>query len=417
MPMFRYQVTDRSGKMLSGAMSASSEADVRRKLSSMGYSVSMIQGPPAPAFTPPAPPRARTRQVSVRTERTNASPAEMVMLLRQIQTMLHSGTNLYQALATISGQSRSPGMQRIATRLASRVQTGERMSQAMMEFPRAFPPHVVGVVASGEVGGFLPDVLGDIALDYEIEQRASVRWMRWTQNLLWINAIGTLLLVPAISNVPEMMRGLDAYLRAYLSDLMTYILPPMALLILLFLVGRAFMRRPDMRPVADAVALRVPVLGRAIRDRSLANFSRMLWRLQSSGVLPIQAWDTASMAANNSAVVRRLRSQLGSLQQGARLSQAMQATGLFQEDERRMLEVGEMSGQTPDVLHRIAVFYEDRALSSAGRVRACGMRIAVLANVLALVAVVFGDSMRIVNMLSIVERDFEPMIWLLSPTK
>lgn len=418
MPMFRYQVTDRSGKMLSGAMNAATEADVRRKLESQGYGVRAIIPPPEQVAARPAPAPAPTRTASVPTRNTTAPPAEMVMLFRQLQTMLHSGMPLYQALATIAGQTRSPGMAQILATLTSRVQAGERLSAAMAEFPRAFAPHVIGVVASGEVGGFLPQVLGDIALDYEIEQKASVRWVRITQNLLWINAFATLLLVPAMPNIPVIVKGgVQGFLQAYFSDVMTFIVPPMAIVLAVYLAARVFLRRPDMRPVADILVLRVPVAGRASRERSLANFSRMLWRLQSSGILPMQAWDTASMASNNSLIARRLREQLGALQSGARLSQAMQATGLFREDERQMLEVGEISGQTPDVLYRMAAFYEQAAYSSSSRVRSYGLRIAILVNLIVLAAVAVSEFAYISNLISIAEQEFEPMIWLLSPTR
>jgi type II secretory pathway component PulF len=353
------------------------------------------------------------------TQRTTAAPNDLVVFFRQIQSLMQSGMNLYQALMAIYGQTRHSSMRRIVETMAGRVQAGERLSRAMSEFPRAFPPHVIGVVASGEVGGFLPAVLGDIALDYEIEQRASVRWTKWAQNLLWLNCIGTVFLVPAMPNLPIIAKdGLPGYLHAYAADVMKYIVPPLAIIFIAYVVIKAFLRRPEMRLVAHALVLKVPVLGRASRERSLANFSRMLWRLQASGILPIQAWETASMAANNIVVASRLRGQIGALRSGVKLSQAMQATRLFREDDRRILEIGEMSGQAPDILQRMAKFYEDAALSSAGRVRAYGVRLAILANLLVFGAMGLSQLKYMSNLLDMFdERDLEPMIWLPFLTK
>ncbi len=424
MAMFRYEVTDRTGKMLSGAMSASSEADVRQKLASMGYSIRQILAPPMdisaqPKSAPLPVPVPVPVTTAGPTQRTTAAPGDLVVFFRQIQSLMQSGMNLYQGLMAIYGQTRHSSMRRIIETMAGRVQAGERLSRAMSEFPRAFPPHVIGVVASGEVGGFLPAVLGEIALDYEIEQRASVRWLKWTQSLLWLNCIATIFLVPAMPNLPIIAKdGLPGYLRAYTADVMTYIVPPLAIVLIAYIVIKAFLRRPEMRLVAHALVLKVPVMGRASRERSLANFSRMLWRLQASGVLPIQAWDTASMAANNVVVATRLRGQIPALRTGARLSQAMQATRLFREDDRRLLEVGELSGQAPDILQRVAMFYEDAALSSAGRVRAYGMELAVVANLLVLGAMGISQLKYMSNLLDMFdERNLEPMIWLPFLTK
>jgi len=46
--------------------------------------------------------------------------------------------------------------------------------------------------------------------------------------------------------------------------------------------------------------------------------------------------------------------------------------------------MGESSGQTTDSLQRIAAFYEDAALYSAGRARWLGIHVAIAANIVSL---------------------------------
>ncbi len=419
MPMFRYEVMDRAGKVLSGVMSAASEDEVRHALMSKGYTIRLIIPPPIDAPPPQSKPAPTPKQAFARPkQRTSAPPTEMIVFFRQVQSMLQSGFTLFDGLTRILTQTKHRGMRHIVESISRRVQVGDRLSEAMAEFPRAFPPHVVGVVASGEIGGFLPAVLGDIALDYEIEQKASVRWIRWVRNLLWLNSLGCVFLIPALPRLPIIAKeGLPGYLHAYSAAVTKYILPPVALLIVAMLVVRAVLGRPELRPAVHAAMLNIPVVGRAHRDRSLANFSRMLWRLQTAGVLPIQAWETAAMASNNVVISGRLLGQLTSLRSGARFSQAMEATRLFREDDRRILEVGEMSGQTADILQRMALYYEDAALHSAGRVRGYGLRFAIICYVLVLLAMLGSEFVYLANSLTLVEREFEPMIWLLLHTR
>lgn len=418
MAMYRYEVTDRSGNVLSGVMSASSEEDVRRSLTAKGYGVRLVIGPPAP------PPRNRiapgTAAAAPRLPRSDASapPAEIAAFLRQSQSFLHSGVGLYDAMIRMRDQTRDPGMRRLLDAVSARVQAGTPLSKAMSEFPRAFPSHVAAAIAVGELGGFLPAVLDEIALDYEMEQKASSRWTRWIRNLLWVNCVGMLFLVPAMPNLTVIAtEGFSGYMRAYLSDVMKYIVPPLAIGLVAWFALTSFLRRSESRPVADSMVLRVPWFGRASRDRSLANFTRMLWRLQAAGILPIQAWEAASRSANNTVIAANLNRRLAALRSGAKLSEAMSASGLFRDDDLRLLGAAEVSGQTTDILGRIAAHYGDAAMRSAGRAQSLFLYMAILANILVLMAIVVSNVQYLLNAISMVEREFEPMIWLFLPTK
>jgi len=405
-PFFRYEVVDKSGRTLTGTMDAGSEADVRERLAAEGYRVKLILAPPMPVSTKP-----RDAAVPGPRPRSAAAPAkEMAVFFRQLASLIHAGVGMHEALAQINQQTPNRGLRNISSRAAERVDAGERLSQAMEEFPRAFPPHVVGVVAAGELGGFLPIVLGDIALDYEIEQRASVRWIRWVQWTLWIQTLGVILLMPVMPLLPWIAtEGMGVYYAFVLK----YLVPPLVAVIVVLVVARAILRRPSMRTAVHSLLLKVPTLGRASRERSLANFTRMLWRLQSAGILPVQAWETASRAANNVVVAGRLRDQLGAIRSGARFSAAMNATGLFRNEDERILATGEASGQVADILQRMASYYEDSAMTAAGRARWLGLRIAILAYIVAFGAVVIcAEGFYILNVLKLVEQEFEPSLWL-----
>ncbi len=422
MAMFRYEVMDKAGKVLTGAMAASDELQVRQKLTSMGYTVRLIVGPPVDA-APKQPPAPKAAPAPARQVRGNTvPPGEVIAFLQQLQSLLQSGFGMFDALVRIGSQTRNPAMCSIVRTIGSRVQYGESLSEAMSEFPRVFPPHVAGVVAAGELGGFVPAVLGEIVLDYEIEQQAFVRWTQWLTKLMWMNAIGIAFLVPVMPLLTVMFEkgagvgdevmiwsAVRAFLSAYFAVVVKYLIPLLGLGLIGVYSTRSALRRPQSRLTADRLALRTPVLGRASRDRSLANFTRMLWRLQSSGILPIQAWDAASHAANNYVVSEKLRGQVGALRSGARISQVMAATGLFRDEDQSAMEVAETAGQTADALRRMAMQYGGLAVQSAGQVRGARLRVAVIANIIALGAMAISVAVYLRNLIPTVERFFEPM--------
>ena len=389
MPLFRYEVVDKSGKTLIGVMDAASESDVRQRLMSKGWTVSLVV--PTSPEAGPAPQAARA---AVQASRISAPANELMIFFRALQSYLHAGMNAFESLAQIARQTANRRMRVISERMASRAQAGEKLSDAMAEFPRAFPPHVIGVVAAGELGGFLPIMAGDIALDYELAQRASNRLLRIICFVGWINAVGTLLIVPFL---PIFMPVVVATgktgpaVNAYLRWTGLHVLLPFVVLMGGYLLVAAALRQPGVRPLAQRLALRVPLYAGASRTRSLASFTRILWRLQNAGILPIQAWGTASHASENVVVGERLRQQLPALQSGRKFSEALAATGLFTSNDSQALAVGELGGQTVDALQRLAAYYEDTARWEVGRTKWAGLHVMILVNIIAIgLAVIYG---------------------------
>lgn len=195
------------------------------------------------------------------------------------------------------------------------------------------------------------------------------------------------------------MRGLGFSLR--------YVVVPLIILVAGYFVAAVALRQPRMRPVAHKLLLSVPWTGRASRERSLATFARILWRLQSAGILPINAWDTASRSADNVVIAARLHAQTEAVRSGRKFSEALAATGLFTSEDQRVLAVGEATGQTADILQKIAAYYEDAALASANRAKWLGFRIAVFATVLSLGVIALCMALAYPNMLKWVDWFFE----------
>ena len=404
MPLFKYEVAEKDGRILIGAMDAPSEAEVRSRLAAKGYRVNAVFGNAPPA---PAAPQAMPRAQAIQTSSVSAPPSELSVFFRGLASYLQAGVVLHQALLQIAGQTPNRGMKVICERMAGRVQVGQRLSEAMTEFPRAFPPHAVGLVAAGEMGGFLPIMIGDIALNYELDQKASKRWFKYLCQLGWINAIGTIIISPML---PFMFGAGVVDTRTMLTKYATwtlwYMAIPIGLAIIAYHVAAAILRQPSMRPLAHRLILRAPAYGKASKERSLAGFSRILWRLQNAGILPIAAWDTACQASENVVIAQRLHNQLDAVRSGRKFSDAMAATGLFTSEDQRVLSMGESSGQTADILQRIAGSHEDEALTSIGRTRWYAMKVVIWVNVLALVVFTYCSIQQLNNMFTWVDKFF-----------
>lgn len=404
MPLFRYEVRDRTGKPVFGVMQSTTEFDVRQALAAKNFTVQSItqvgdtggtaaanRSSSTPAATVPV---ARPQQTSW----TSTSTKELAILFRQLSQLQHAGVSIYQALERIGTETRNSGMRKIALRMASRVQNGEQLSDCMAEFPRAFAPHIVGCVAAAEVAGLMPLVLGDIALDYEIALRASNRIGKMISWALWVNAFIMILLAPFASmTIKEGFKAIDSgkigehtpklevvgqVFSPILHYIMTKLFIPMVLIVGVYHLVMLILRQPSMTRLRHQLVLKVPWASKVSRERSLASFSRILWRLQNAGILPIRAWDVASRVPENTIIGASLQAQTPLISSGAKFSDALKATNLFTYDDLRVLQTAEMSGQTIDTLQSISTQYEDSAMTSAGKARWIGLRIAVIATLI-----------------------------------
>lgn len=383
MPLFRYEVADKNGKVLSGVINATSEAEARQRLIARGYRLLMVGS--SHQGNPRARQNAATSGIVVRKSRISVPPKELAIFFRSLEAYAHSGMTLYQALTEVEKRTSNRAMRKVVLRMAFRIEVGDRLSNAMLEFPRVFPPNVVGTISTAELGGFLPAVLGDVACSYEFSERASSRWLRLVVRLGWINAIGAVLISPL---VPTMFTpGVNDYrgwIVAYLQFTVPRFILPLGVLTFGYHVLAAILRQPGMRTLRDALILKLPIHGPRSRIQSLAMFLRILWRLQSSGILPIQAWEAASQVAENSVIAANLRAQVHSIRSGAPFSTAMAASRYFSADDIRLLAASELSGQTVDALQRLCAQYEDAAKTWVSRAKWWAIHPVLIANIVAM---------------------------------
>jgi type II secretory pathway component PulF len=338
-PLFRYQVTDKNGKILAGVINASSEADARQRLISRGYRLLMIT---------PVDHTSRQRQSKNPAQPRSAAkswvsvPAkELMVFFRSLQRYLQSGMTLFQALTEISNLMANKKMRAVACKMASRVETGGRLSDAMQEFPLLFPPHIVNCVYAGEVGGFLPVILGDIALDYELSQRASNRWIRLAVFLGWINAIAVVMVAPLVPSLyTPGVEDLQGAVTAYFHFVVPRIVLPTIVAFTSYYLIKILLRHPRLRIVRDSLILKLVISS-------------------------------------------KLLAQVPRIQSGARFSEVLVSTGCFNIGDVQLLSAAKASGQVVDALERMSVQYEDAASMWATRAKWWAIHPVLIANILA----------------------------------
>lgn len=331
---------------------------------------------------------------------------DLVIFTRQFATMVGAGVPLLRSLNTMKDQSESPVLKKVVGEVASDVQGGSNLSGALKKHPKIFSNIYVNMVAAGEEGGILSEVLNRLAAQQEKD--AAVR-SKVKSAMIYPSVIGGVtviaffvlmtFIVPKIGEVLNQMGSkLPVYTRALLnvSDAMRSIYFIGGVIVgipLLFILFKRWKKTPKGRYRWHSILLKMPVIKNLITKVAIARFSRIFASLIAAGVSIVDAIETTAGAMGNAVIEKELLDAAKAVQQGGELSEELAKTPHFPKIVTQMLAIGEETGETDTVIIKVAEFYEeevDAVVSSISSIIEPVM-IVVLGGIVGLVAVsVFG---------------------------
>src|SRR5205085_3783298 len=137
------------------------------------------------------------------------------------------------------------------------------------------------------------------------------------------------------------------------------------------IAGYSFLNRTTGgRSFFDRFKLRVPLFGDLIRKTAVSRFSRTLGTLVTSGVPILQALNITRETAGNMVIAGAISQVHDSVKEGESIVQPLEASGAFPPMAISMIDVGEETGQLPEMLLKIADVYDDEVDNSVAALTA-----------------------------------------------
>lgn len=351
MPTFSYKAMREDGSTIVDQMHAASGAEVRETLEDRGYLVLEI------------------KKKGVLAGSRGSSPKEFLIFNQEFATLVKAGLPIMQGLEILHRRTERPGFRSALAGVLDAVRGGASLSDAMAAHPSFFPPLYTSTVRAGEQSGALVDVLTRF-ISYQkrmLAIRSKVRNALFYPLFLVIVTFAVLALffVYIIPNF-TLMYGDQAGALPILTSLLidfTKFVSDSALSIALLLAGAGaalflWQRTDAGRKVIDALKLRVPLLRSLLTQYLMAQLTRTLATVLRGGIPLVQALETTSAVIGNQVVGRRLLETRELVVEGVSLADAFERTRLAPDMTVRMIEVGESSGDLPQMLEDIADFYE-----------------------------------------------------------
>jgi type IV pilus assembly protein PilC len=313
------------------------------------------------------------REISLPQFRGRTTLKDLAILARQFASMTAAGLTLLRALDILAEQTAKPKLKAAVTAVSKDVQEGSTLSTAMSRHPDHFPSLMVSMIRAGESGGFLDDALARIATMYEADAslRAKIKSAMTYPAIVLIFSLllGTgviVFIVPIFEKMFKQLGGnlpLPTKIMVGLSHNAYWVIP---LVIVLAVIGmrayrHAVRRSPALRLKVDRFKLRLPVFGSLFTKLAISRWARTLGTLLAVGVPIIRALEIVGGTAGNAVIAEAMEDVKAAVRVGAPISRPLAKHPLFPSMVVQMMEVGEQTGQTSQMLDKVADFYEDEA--------------------------------------------------------
>jgi type IV pilus assembly protein PilC len=305
---------------------------------------------------------------------------DFVIFCRQFATLIRSGIQIDQAITILEDQTSAKKLKAALGDVSEQIRTGHALSKAMSDHPRIFPEMFINMIASGETGGNLDDVLDRMADHYEKEHKTIQKVksaMTYPIIVMFIAIIVVIfLLIKIVPTFAEMFleQGselplITKFVMGSSDAVVAYWWIFLAGIVGLIFLYRAFAAKDEGKLLIDSMKFKIPVFGIILRKAAIARLTRTLSSLFVSAVPVLQAIDVTEKVVGNRVMAKVLREAKSSLQQGKQLSDPFSKSELFPRMVVQMLIVGEETGQIDNMLSKIADFYEADVDQSVDRLK------------------------------------------------
>lgn len=295
---------------------------------------------------------------------------ELVIFTRQLATMIDAGLAMVQSLQALAEQTTNKVMRDVIRDICTRVEGGDSFSEALQKHPKVFSRLYICMVAAGEKGGLLAEIMARLAvyLENTARLRKKVKSAMMYPTVVTVVAIliTIFLLIKVVPVFGEIFSSFNAKLPGptlFLVGLSEFV---QKYFLLLLLVGGGgaygwfyFIKTKPGREFWDRQRIKLPVFGVIAHKICLARFTRTLASLIRSGVPILEVLQIVSQTVGNVVMEKAIRTSALDIERGESISAAIGKHPIFPTMIVRMITAGEQTGKIDNMLERVSDFLDE----------------------------------------------------------
>jgi type II secretory pathway component PulF len=303
------------------------------------------------------------------------SSKDVVILSRQMATLFEAQVSALRVFELLSNQSEKPGIRRKLGEVASDLQAGNTISEALSKHPEMFSDFYVNMVKSGEESGKLSETLLYLAeyLDRTHEVTSKVKGALVYPAFIVFTFISVMVLmltvvIPKISSIlTESGQAIPIYTQVVLGISGFFVNYGVFLLILL-VVGGFFLwrygRTEAGRYTFDRFKISIPAFQVLYRKLYLSRIADNMNVMLLSGIPVVRGLELTAKIVDNKIFEDLLKQALEDVKTGSSISDAMMKSGEIPGIFIAMIKIGEETGQLGNILKTLANFYRREVINA-----------------------------------------------------
>ncbi len=295
---------------------------------------------------------------------------DKITFAKNLSKMIDAGLPITRGLSIMERQAKG-AFKKVLAGLNESVSRGNTFSDSMKNYPNVFSTLFVSMVRAGEESGNLALALGNVALQmeksYQLNRKIRGALMYPAVIISLMVVIGVLMMVYMVPTLTATFVGLGVKLPistriiiAMSNFLKSYFVLIIFGFILFIFATIAALRTKKGARLADAIVIRIPVVGQIIKQINSARTARTLSSLISSGVDIVVAIGVTKDVIQNSYYKDVLDEIQSTIQKGDPIATVFsEHNKLYPLFVGEMVSVGEETGKIGEMLLSVAIFYED----------------------------------------------------------
>jgi general secretion pathway protein F len=353
MSTFNYTALDKLGKKKKGVLSAQSEREARKFIKDLNLTPITV-----------------TQSEGVRGIKSKVKNKDIVIMTRQIATLLEANMSIIDALKITADQINNKDLITILYSLREDVIQGKRLGQSMMKYPGVFNNTYSSLVTAGDSSGNLDTIFNKLA-DY-LEESASIRQKVISALTYPFILIGFSIIVIISLLVFVLPQVINQFIKAgaelplitklllgLSNNIFIILFVILAMSIGLTLLYKKFISEKNNHISAHKQFLKIPLIGNFILTSEIERFSSTMALIMESGTNLDTALDESAKVFNNKYLNSLIIEAKNDVIEGKDFIYSLNQTNIFPEIFIQLISSGYKSGNIIKMFHKSSSFLKN----------------------------------------------------------
>ncbi len=358
MASFAYEAINRNGRTVKGSVESDTIEHARTEVKKLGLTPVDVKAQ-----------NALNKDLNIEIG-GKPSPRDLSIFCRQFVSMLRAGVTIMDALKMMTEATENKKLQRAISEIKSSTEKGESLSAAFGEHPDVFPPLMKNMVAAGEASGSLDVAIERMALQYDKSSKTQSMIKKAAIYPIVVVIVAIIvvivMLVKVIPSFSQMFDNLGTELPGItkaVQNLSNALIDNWVLVaiiaVVVVVVTVSFARTEKGKYFFGGLLLKIPATKNVVTKSACAQLARTLSTLMASGIPLVECVDIVSKVMGNLYFRDAMEDTRDEIMIGQPLSRPLEASGLFPPMVYYMVRIGEETGNTEEMLNKLADYYEE----------------------------------------------------------